>query len=46
VLAITVDAKDARACAFYEGLGFQPFPQRPDRLFLLSASAARAVQDI
>jgi GNAT superfamily N-acetyltransferase len=44
VLAILVDAKDARAAAFYEGLGFQRFPQYPDRLFLLSATAARAVE--
>lgn len=44
VLAIVVDAKDARAAAFYEGLGFQRFPQCPDRLFLLSATAARAVE--
>jgi GNAT superfamily N-acetyltransferase len=46
VLAIAVDAKDARAASFYESLGFIPFPQRPDRLFLLSASAARTLEKI
>lgn len=44
VLAITVDAKDARAAAFYEGLGFEPFPQHPSRLFLLASSALRALE--
>jgi GNAT superfamily N-acetyltransferase len=29
VLAITVDAKDERAAAFYQGLGFKPFPSGP-----------------
>ena len=46
VLAITVEAKDARAASFYEALGFIPFPQRPDRLFLLSASAARTLEKL
>ncbi len=40
VFAVVVDAKDGRASAFYQTFGFRPFPSRPDRLFLLSASAA------
>jgi GNAT superfamily N-acetyltransferase len=46
VLAIAVDAKDVRAASFYAGLGFIPFPQRPNRLFLLSATAARALESL
>ncbi|MCE4571866.1 GNAT family N-acetyltransferase, partial [Caballeronia sp. CLC5] len=44
VLAIIVDAKDERAAAFYEGLGFAPFPRRPNRLFLLASSAGRGLE--
>ncbi len=44
VLAIIVDAKDERAAAFYEGLGFTPFPRQPNRLFLLTSSAARGLE--
>lgn len=44
VLAIIVDAKDERAAAFYEGLGFASFPRRPNRLFLLASSAARGLE--
>lgn len=44
VLAIIVDAKDERAAAFYKGLGFEPFPRRPDRLFLLASSAVRGLE--
>ena len=40
VFAIVVDAKDERAVAFYEAFGFRPFPLRPNRLFLLSSTAA------
>ena len=34
VYAIVVDAKNARARAFYERYGFIPFPSAPRRLFL------------
>jgi GNAT superfamily N-acetyltransferase len=44
VFAIVVEAKDARAVAFYEGFGFRQFPFHPDRLFLLTSSAAAAVE--
>jgi len=44
VFAIVVEAKDARAVAFHEGFGFRPFPLHPDRLFLLTPSAAAAVE--
>lgn len=43
VFAILVDAKDDAARAFYESFGFRPFPSRPNRLFLLTATAAAAV---
>jgi GNAT superfamily N-acetyltransferase len=42
VFAIVVDAKDGVASAFYEGFGFRPFPLRPQRLFLLTSTAAAA----
>jgi ribosomal protein S18 acetylase RimI-like enzyme len=42
VFAIVVDAKDEHAVTFYKAFGFRPFPLRPQRLFLLSATAARA----
>lgn len=44
VLAIIVDAKDDRAAAFYEGLGFSPFLRLPNRLFLLASSAVRGLE--
>ncbi len=44
VFAIVVEAKDARAVTFYEGFGFRQFPPHPDRLFLLTSSAAAAVE--
>jgi GNAT superfamily N-acetyltransferase len=44
VFAIVAEAKDARAAAFYEGFGFRPFPLHPERLFLLTSSAAAAVE--
>jgi ribosomal protein S18 acetylase RimI-like enzyme len=40
VFAIVVDAKDERAVDFYKAFGFQVFPLRPNRLFLLTATAA------
>jgi GNAT superfamily N-acetyltransferase len=46
VFAIVVEAKDARAVAFYEGFGFHRFPLHPNRLFLLTSSAAAAIERI
>ena len=46
VFAIAVDAKDARAVVFYEGFGFRLFPLHPNRLFLLTSSAAAAAERI
>lgn len=43
VIAIVVDAEDARAAQFYETFGFRAFPLQPNRLFLLASSAAAAV---
>jgi GNAT superfamily N-acetyltransferase len=43
VYATLVDAKDERASAFYERFGFRPFPSRPNRLFLLAETAAKAI---
>ncbi|HEX2136689.1 MAG TPA: GNAT family N-acetyltransferase [Microvirga sp.] len=43
VFAIVVEAKDDRAVAFYRGFGFAPFPSRPNRLFLLTSTAAAAL---
>lgn len=43
VFAIVVDAKDRAAKAFYESFGFQPFPSRPMRLFLPTATAVEAM---
>jgi len=42
VYAIVVDAKDERAADFYKSFGFLPFPLRPGRLFLPTATAAAA----
>jgi len=44
VFAIVVEAKDEKATTFYEGFGFQPFPLRQNRLFLLTSSAAAAAK--
>lgn len=46
VFATIVDAKDASATAFYEEFGFCAFPLRPDRLFLLTSTAAAAIENI
>lgn len=39
IFAIVVDAKDERAVEFYKAFGFRPFPLRPKRLFLPTATA-------
>lgn len=44
VFAIVVDAKDEHAVAFYQSFGFQALPLRPNRLFLLTATAAAGVE--
>ena len=46
VFAIVVDAKDERAVDFYKGFGFLPFPLRPRRLFLPTATAAAAFGEL
>ena len=44
VFAIVVDAKDERASRFYQAFGFRPFSLRPQRLFLLAATAAAGIK--
>lgn len=46
VFAIIVEAKGAAAVAFYRSFGFQAFPLRSQRLFLLTATAAAAFERI
>ena len=46
IFAILVDAKNDQVSAFCQGYGFQPFPSRPDRLFLLMATAAAAIEQM
>ena len=46
VFAIVVDAKDERAANFYKVFGFRPFPLRPARLFLPTATAAAGLGNI
>ncbi len=43
VFAIVVEAKDGRAARFYQAFGFRPFPLRPTRLFLPTATAVAAL---
>jgi GNAT superfamily N-acetyltransferase len=42
--AIVVDAKDEAGQAFYEAHGFIPLPSKPRRLFLLTQTAAAALE--
>ncbi len=44
VFAIVVDAKDERAAIFYRRFGFQAFPLRPNRMFLLTSTAHAALE--
>lgn len=46
VFAIVVDAKDARAAAFYQSFGFQLFPLRPKKLFLPTTTARTAMNSV
>lgn len=46
VFAIIVDAKDEHAATFYREFGFRDLPTNPRRLFLLTSSAAAAIQNI
>ena len=43
VFAILVEAIDEKAAAFYRDFGFTSFPNRPLRLFMSMAEAAKAV---
>ena len=43
VFAIVVDAMDDRVVSFYRAFGFEPFPNRPLRLFMPASEAAEAV---
>jgi GNAT superfamily N-acetyltransferase len=43
VYAVVVDAKDDTAAGFYRRFGFQPFPLRPRRLFMLTSTALAAL---
>ena len=43
-VAIVVGAKDDRGHRFYEAHGFIPLPERPRRLFLLTETAMRALE--
>jgi len=43
IWAIVVDAKNQGAADFYSNRGFVPFPSRPSRLFLPTATARKAV---
>jgi ribosomal protein S18 acetylase RimI-like enzyme len=46
IFAIVVDAKDERAFEFYRTFGFEPFPLRPKRLFLLTATAVAGLEKL
>lgn len=44
VFAIVVDAKNEKASDFYQSFGFTPFPLHPERLFMLTSTAAAALK--
>lgn len=44
VFAIVVEAKNDSASDFYQSFGFTPFPMHPDRLFMLTSTAAAALK--
>lgn len=44
VFAIVVEAKNGSASNFYQSFGFIPFPMHPDRLFMLTSTAAAALK--
>ena len=44
LFAIIVDAKDENAATFYASYGFQPFPTRSNRLFILKSVAIAALE--
>jgi ribosomal protein S18 acetylase RimI-like enzyme len=44
VFAIVVEAKDQSAIGFYKEFGFRSFPLRRNRLFLLTSTAAAAIE--
>lgn len=46
IFAIVVDAKDERAAVFYQAFGFRTFPMRPQRLFLLTATAMAGLEKL
>lgn len=46
VFAIVVDAKDEGAAEFYRSFGFLPFPTRPRRLFLPTATAIEGLNKL
>jgi GNAT superfamily N-acetyltransferase len=46
IFAILVDAKNDRAADLCKTYGFRPFPTRPDRMFLLTSSAAAAIEQM
>lgn len=44
IYAIVVDAKHEKAAKFYRNYGFQPFPTRPLRLFMPTATVRKALE--
>jgi len=44
VWAILIDAKNPVTAEFYQSFGFVPFPSRPSRLFLTTATARKAAR--
>ena len=46
VFAIVVEAKDEPAATFYRAFGFEPFPNRPLRLFMPVSNAVAAMSRV